>query len=261
MASCCLSFREFLFSFFSKNKAEVEEKFTSVSAVKIDGEKAEEKVPEEFQQLQSALEKKFGNKISFWPYDGGEIPGTVELHGGYELPFCIDVIDDKKAVIHIRNGGDVFFADEKDDPEAKPIAEQFFDYCSTASKVLEKMESLEKKGLFVKIVNKGSGLIYWEPTYRCTVRLKKNLGGAHKIYAIQYDPFAGKILFVNKPYYGKILRQLSGGHLELNLGNSPFGVKKEYSIELFESIISKIESDYDKHDKKDYFETTVTIQY
>ena len=60
LASWYLSFREFLFSFFSKNKAEVEEKSTLGSAVKLDGKNAEEKVPEELQQLQSALEKKFG---------------------------------------------------------------------------------------------------------------------------------------------------------------------------------------------------------
>jgi len=254
------SLSRFLSNFLAKNKPEAEEKFTSVSAVKLEGEKAEEKVPEEFKQLQSDLEKEFGEKISFWPYKGGKIPGTVELYGGYELPFYIDVIDDKKAVIRIRNGGSGFFADEKDDQEAKPIAEQFFDYCSTASKVLEKMESLEEKGLFVKTVNKSSGCVLWEPTFRCKIRLARskstNIEG-YEVYAIQYDPYAGRMYFILSSRYDKILRQLHSGHLELNLGNSLFGVKKEYSIELFESIISKIESDYDKHDKKDYFETTV----
>lgn len=246
-----LNFRNMpLFDFFSKNKAEVQEKPILNSKVNQEAEKE----PEDFLKLKESLKKEFDDKISFRPYEDGKIPGTVELHGGYELPFYIDVIDDKKAVIRIRNGGNVFFADEKDDQEAKTITEQFFDYCSTASKVLEQMEDLEKNGLFVKTVNKKSGCIFWEPTIRCKINLIEKHIGISKIHAIQYDPYTGNIYFVDTPHYNKILYQLHSGVLDLNVGKDYFGFKKESSLELFKKIISKIKTDCNGGGP---FETTV----
>lgn len=255
-----LNFRNMpLFDFFSKNKAEVQEKPILNSKVNQEAEKE----PEDFLKLKESLKKEFDDKISFRPYENGKIRGSVELYDGYEMPFCIAFGYNKKINLSLP-GGRLFKGNREDkdgNQVAKTITKEFCDFYNRDEEVLTKMKNLEQKGLFVKTVNKGSGLIYWEPTYRCTVRLKKNLGGAHKIYAIQYDPYTGRMYFIISSRYDKILRQLHSGHLELNLGKSLFGVKKEYFIELFESIISKIESDYDKHDKKDYFETTVTIQY
>lgn len=100
-----------------------------------------------------------------------------------------------------------------------------------------------------------------EPTIRCKINLAKKCSRISKIHAIQNDPHSGNIFFVDTPYYNEILYQLHSGRLELNVRKDYFGSKKEPSFELFESIVSTIEKDYDAYKpqgkKEGPFETTV----
>ena len=105
-------------------------------------------MPKKLEQLKSALEKKFGNEISFWPYEDGKICGTVKLHGGYELPFNCDFLSEGELHIAFGGVGYGFTADlieEKTDDMVNKLLEKFNTWCRTAKEVLEKMESLEKR--------------------------------------------------------------------------------------------------------------------